>query len=328
MVQAAELEAAEFAAIVARRMTAGTPVVGLDKLLDRAVAAADFLADASGRAAARRQLAAAALTAAELAQPASHHQRILARGFATSADSPAQRDLLRFWLDGRSLPTGLVIDLELRGKILTTLAAHGQATDDDLAAYAADDPVAGDIVRATCAARHPSAAAKEAAWAAALDARQPPRIALAHAQGIWVPGQEDLLDGFRDRYFTEALPALRRHDGRTVQRLATALYPATLVDKATLAATDAELDRLKPADVMSTILREQRALICRAHDSPRRGSTLTARWHARRQPGGPARPSAASPEAALAEHRAQSPGDLPGLVGLRHLAEAARAGPG
>ena len=264
MVQAAELEAAEFAAIVARRMTAGTPVVGLDKLLDRAVAAADFLADAAGRAAARRQLAAAALTAAELAQPASHHQRILARGFATCADSPAQRDLLRFWLDGRSLPTGLILDLELRSKILTTLAAHGQATDDDLAAYAADDPVAGDIVRATCSARHPTPAAKEAAWAAALDAHLPPRIALAHAQGIWVPGQEDLLDGYRDRYFAEALPALRRHDGRTIQRLAKALYPATLVDKATLAATDAELDRRKQADLMSTVLLEQRALICRA----------------------------------------------------------------
>ena len=110
----------------------------------------------------------------------------------------------------------------------------------------------------------PGPAAKEAAWAAALDASQPPRLALAHAQGFWVPGQEDLLDGFRDRYFTEALPALRRRDGRTMQRLAKALYPVTLVDKATLAATDAQLDRLEPAETLSAILLEQRALICRA----------------------------------------------------------------
>jgi aminopeptidase N len=264
MVETAELGAAEFAAIVARRMMTGSPVVDLGQLLDRAVAASDVLASAAGRAAARQQLAAAALTAAELAQPATRGQRILARGFATCADSPAQRDLLRFWLDDRSLPAGLVVDLELRAKILVTLAAYGQATDDDLAAYAADNPVAGDLVRATCSARHPDRAAKEAAWAAALDASQPPRLALAYAQGFWVPGQEDLVDDFRERYFTEALPALRRRDGRTMQRLAKALYPATLVDKATLAATDAQLDRLEPADTISAILREQRALICRA----------------------------------------------------------------
>ncbi len=264
MVEAAELGAAEFAAIVARRMTTGSPVVDLGQLLDRTVAASDLLASAAGRTAARQQLAAAALTAAELAEPASRDQRILARGFATCADSPAQRDLLRFWLDDRSLPAGLVVDLELRAKILASLAAYGQATDDDLAAYATDDPVAGDLVRATCSARHPARPAKEAAWAAALDASQPPRLALAHAQGFWVPGQEDLLDGFRDRYFTEALPALRRRDGRTMQRLAKALYPVTLVDKATLAATDAQLDRLEPAETLSAILREQRALICRA----------------------------------------------------------------
>jgi aminopeptidase N len=263
-VQAAELEAAEFAAIVARRMTTGSTVVGLDQLLDRAVAAADLLADATGRAAARQQLAAAALTAAELAEPASRSQRVLARGFATCADSPAQRELLRFWLGGRSLPSGLVLDLELRAKILATLAAHGQASDEDLAAYAADDAVAGDIVRATCRARHPTPAAKEAAWAGALDASQPPRLALAQAQGFWVPGQEDLVDGFRDRYFTEALPAVRKQEGRTRQRLARALYPATLVDEATLAATDAQLDRLLPTDPMLTILLEQRALISRA----------------------------------------------------------------
>ena len=264
MVQAAELEAAEFAAIVARRIMAGAPIVGLEQLLDRAVAAADFFADAAGRAAARRQLAAAALTAAELARPASRHQRILARGFATCAYSAAQRDVLRFWLSGRSLPAGLAVDLELRAKILAPLAAHDQVTDSDLAAYAADDPVGGDMVVATCSARRPTAAAKEAAWAAALAAGQSPRLSLAHAQGVWVPGQEGLLEGFRDRYFTEALAAIRQLDARTAQRLARALYPATLADEATLVATHAALARTNPADPIRAILLEQGAILERA----------------------------------------------------------------
>jgi aminopeptidase N len=264
MVQDAELEAAEFAAIVARRMTTRALVIGLDQLLDRAVRAVDFYAGPDARVAGRRQLAAAALTAAELGRPASREQRLLAKAFATCADSPAQRDLLGFWRDGRSLPTGLAVDLELRAKILATLAAHDQVSDDDLMAYAADDPVAGDTVGAICSARRPTATAKEAAWAAALAPSQSPRLALAYAQGFWVPGQEDLVDGYRERYFTEALPALRRHDSRSIQRIARALYPATLADKATLAATDAALAATDRTDVMAGVLLEQHALLCRA----------------------------------------------------------------
>jgi aminopeptidase N len=264
MVQDAELEAAEFAAIVARRMTARTLVVGLDQLLDRAVHAVDFYAGADARVAGRRQLAAAALTAAELSRPGSREQRILAKAFATCADSPAQRDLLRFWRDGRSLPTGLAVDLELRAKILATLAAHDQVSDDDLQRYAADDPAAGDTVAAICSARRPTATAKQAAWAAALGPDQSPRLALAYAQGFWVPGQEDLVEAYRDRYFTEALPALRRYDSRSIQRIARALYPTTLADSATIAVTDVALAATDRADVIADVLLEQRTLLSRA----------------------------------------------------------------
>ena len=110
----------------------------------------------------------------------------------------------------------------------------------------------------------PVHAAKEAAWAAALAPGQSPRRALAHAGGVWVPGQEHLLGGFRERYFAEALAAAGRHDARTAQRLARALYPATLADDATLAATDAALARTDPADPVRAILAEQRTILQRA----------------------------------------------------------------
>ena len=44
MVQAAELDAAEFAALVARRITTGRPLVGLEQLVGRALTGADFYA--------------------------------------------------------------------------------------------------------------------------------------------------------------------------------------------------------------------------------------------------------------------------------------------
>src|ERR1700678_3175933 len=65
----------------------------------------------------------------------------------------------------------------------------------------------------------PDLAAKEAAWAAVLSSDEPARIAQASAAGIWVPGQEQLMTGYRDRYFTEVLPALRsRATPRTTVR--------------------------------------------------------------------------------------------------------------
>jgi hypothetical protein len=53
----------------------------------------------------------------------------------------------------------------------------------------------------------PDLAAKEAAWAVPLSPGEPARIAQPCAAGIRVPGQEKLMAGYRDRYFTEVLPA-------------------------------------------------------------------------------------------------------------------------
>lgn len=274
MVQHAELAAAEYTALVSRRITSGGPVVGLDQLLDRATAAADRYAAPPQRAGARRQLAAAALATAELAIPGSHRQRVLMRGYATAADSPAQLDLLRLWLGARSLPAGVVLDLELRARILATLATRDLADDADLAAYTAADPVSGDTVVIGCAARRPARAAKLAAWAAALDVNQPPRLARASAEGFWVPGQETLTSEFRDRYFAAALPAVRAHDARTAQRLARALYPATLADEATLAATDEAIAAASSADPIRAILVEQREILRRVIAARRVGASL------------------------------------------------------
>jgi aminopeptidase N len=122
--------------------------------------------------------------------------------------------------------------------------------------------VAGEPLRATCAAARPDPAAKEAAWAAALDQRTPLRLARAHADGIWVTGQEQLLAGYRDRYFTEALPALSESDGRgerRAPRLAGTLFPVTLDDEATLASVAAALDGDGLSGRVRAVLREQEA---------------------------------------------------------------------
>jgi aminopeptidase N len=276
---AGELSAAGFTDLVIGRLSRpGTPP-GLADLLDRARTAADCYAGPADRQSLRERLAAAALDGAARAEPGGQAQRALALAVAVSAQSPAQLGLLRSWLGdvsgpagrtagsgqgGGSLPARLAADPELRGQILATLAARGLATDADLDALAAADPVGGLAQRATCRARRPDPAAKEAAWAAAIAEGQPPRLAEAHARGIWVPGQEALLGPYRDRFFSEALPALiapAAASGRNAQRLARLLYPALLADPLTLAATRSALDRDDLPGALALVLVEQGAIL-------------------------------------------------------------------
>jgi aminopeptidase N len=243
MTTAAELSVAEFTDLAARRISGGRPPAGVAELLEHVRDAADYYAVPADRPGLREHVAAAALDGARRAQPGGRAQRALAVGFAASAQSESQLAVARSWLDGTSLPDGVDADPELRGQILATLAARGLAADDDLDALPADDPVGGEAQRATCRALRPDPAAKQAAWSAALAGGLSPRMAQAHARGIWAPGQERILAPYRDRYFTEALPAVAGQEVSVARKLAQLLYPATLADPATVAATSAALDR-------------------------------------------------------------------------------------
>lgn len=189
MALSADLSAAEFVQLVARRIRAGRPLAGLGELLAHAVTAANMYCPPSRRAGLRQQLAAAALAGADSAEAGSATQHALAIGFAAAADDQGQLDTMRSWLaDGPALSNGVHVDPEVHSKILQTMSVYGQAAESDLDAYARADPVSGDAVRATCRPLRPEVAAKETAWTAALVDGQPGRLALAHVQGIWVPG--------------------------------------------------------------------------------------------------------------------------------------------
>ena len=125
------------------------------------------------------------------------------------------------------------------------------------------DPVTGEVNRTTCLAMRPDPAAKQAAWAASLSPDEPARTAQACAAGIWVPGQEDLMAGYRDRYFAEVLPALATRPPRLKSRLSRLLFPVTLVCEATIEAAQAaqpsdHLLRLAVAE-QTTIMRRRLA---------------------------------------------------------------------
>ena len=274
MVTSGALSGADLAGLVTRRLAGSPPLpaVGLEVLLGWAVTAADLYTADTERGGARAALAAASLAGAGAAAGGSPAQRTLAAGFAASAHTGDQLAQARAWLDGGPRPDGLDLDGDLRGRLLRTLAARGLATDEDLDALAAADPVAGERNRAACLAARPDAAAKEAAWQLALGGGDR-RLTEAAASALWVPGQEALLAGYRDRYFAEALPALDGRDIRQMRRLARALYPVTLAEPATLAATELGAKRDDLSRGLRLVLQEQEVILrsaLAARSTPRR----------------------------------------------------------
>ena len=278
LVRAGRLPAADYAALVARRILAGTDPTAaplapsaVAALLSRAVSCADRYVPRRDRAAVRTAVADTALRAARAGN--APLARALLVGFAASAETDAQLATVRALVDGAGPAIGVALaDLTVRAALVRALATRGRAAAADLDALTAADPVAGRPLRVSAEAARPDPAAKEAAWTGALDERAPQWLARAHAEGLWVPGQDSVLAVYRDRYFAEALPALSARDARgerLARRLADLLFPVTLDPEATIEAVRAALGRDDLTDRIRTILRDQQAELRTAADLSR-----------------------------------------------------------
>jgi aminopeptidase N len=267
MALAGELAAADFIFLVTRRLALPSPTASpltaaaAEALLERAVTCANRYAAREERAGLRALIAEAAESAAGRPEVTPPVRRMLESGFAASAQSDGQLARLRAWLD-----SGEATDAALRGKIAAALSARGLAGDADLAALAAADPVSGEATLLTCRALRPEADAKEQAWRAALDESISGRLAIAHAEGVWAPGQEELMTGYLERYFGDALPALNARDARgdwpvqrVARRLAWRLFPSFLDPAATLAAIETALAAGLLTEPMRTVLLVEQA---------------------------------------------------------------------
>jgi aminopeptidase N len=255
----ARLAAVDYATLVARRLANDTPSAPLppsavEALLGRALTCADRYVPRDRRAAVRTVIADAALSAARAPSVPGPLRRALLAGFAASAQTDAHLAIIRALLDDdasvgaapaapalRAAP----VDLTLRAALVRALAIRDLASPADLASLTDADPVAGRPLRTTCEAARPDPAAKEAAWTATLDEHAPQWLARAHAAGIWIAGQESVLERYRERYFGEALPALSARDARgerLARRLADLLFPLTLDEESTMKAAQTAIE--------------------------------------------------------------------------------------
>jgi aminopeptidase N len=141
------------------------------------------------------------------------------------------------------------------------LSALGRARRADIDALPELDHVNGARHRAMCLAMPPDPHDREEAWTSVISRTVTGRLAEATAQGVWVAGQEQLMAGYRSRYFGEALHALAGMSSWAQQRLGRLLFPSTLCDAATVeAAQAAPASRTLPEDLRNAVA-EQTAII-------------------------------------------------------------------
>ena len=170
--------------------------------------------------------------------------RLVAR---TSADVA----LLRSWVAGHGLPGFLVGDAQFRWVVIGRLASLGEAGNDEIDSWQADDPSASGVLRAIAArTRIPDAAAKAAAWARLTAGGTPNTHELsAVAANFFGHSDQELTRPYVERFFDE-LPQLSGRLGEMVLHLlAGDGYPFTVVERRTVDLAERALAGDLPAGV-------------------------------------------------------------------------------
>lgn len=249
MTRDAELRARDFVALVSSGIHAESEVGVAQRLLLQAQTALGSYADPEW---ARTQgwpaFADRLLELARGAEPGSDHQLAFVNALCTSVLAARHTEVLSSLLESDPAEaglTGLVVDTDLRWRLVTALARSGVVDGDGAAtpfidAEADRDPTAaGRRQAAAAAAARPQAAVKDAAWEQVVEDDTLANItARAIIGGFVQPGQGELLAPFRDRYFDAISGVWQRRSSEVAQTVVIGLYPSWDISEDGLAAAD------------------------------------------------------------------------------------------
>ena len=216
----------------------------VQQVLRQVKASLDMYARPDNRAGYLSRLADALRSLAQADAPGSDHQLAFVRGWIASASTPDHLGQLGDLLDGKDVLHGLVVDADLRWSMLQRLVATGNRDTDAIDAESRRDHTAtGQRQAAFARASIPTIEAKEIAWTAMMTPDALPNSLLEATLGGFVNADQRALQAqFTERYF-DAVPGVWA--GRTsevAQSIVQGLYPALLVDAATVERTERFLD--------------------------------------------------------------------------------------
>ncbi|AKK28681.1 aminopeptidase N [Mycobacterium sp. EPa45] len=282
MTRDAELKARDFVALVMSGVQAETEVGVAQRLLLQAQTALNSYADpawacSNGWPAFADRL----LDLARESSPGSDHQLAFVNALCSSVLQLHHVAVLATLLDNEpaevNLP-GLVIDTDLRWRIVTALAASGDIDGDGpqtpfLDAEAQNDPTAaGRRHAAAASAARPQIEVKNAAWREVIEDDTLPNITARAIIGGFVQiGQSALLQPFTEQYFAAIPGVWERRSSEVAQTVVVGLYPSWDISEEALAAADTFLAGELPSALRRLVLEGragvERSLKARAFDA-------------------------------------------------------------
>ncbi|MGB6125199.1 MAG: aminopeptidase N [Gordonia sp. (in: high G+C Gram-positive bacteria)] len=278
MTRQAEMSARDFVRLVSAGIGAETEVGVVQRVLLQAVAALESYADPRwARDTGWPKFSARLFELAGEAEAGSDHQLAFVNALLAGVTNDNQQPLLQALLDGDSPAdhglTGLVIDDELRWRLVKALAAHGTIGLEIIDAEADRDNTAAGARHAEAArAARPSAEVKAAAWDRAFDDDSIANVTVRSiVEGLVRPGQDQLLAPFTSRYFDSVAALWERRTSEVAQTVVVGLYPSWDVSEEGLAKADLFLADDHPPALARLVIEGRdgvaRALRARALDS-------------------------------------------------------------
>jgi len=236
MTRDAEMPASQYVGIVLRGIKAETDLTGVRSLLAQATSAINLYAAPDNRPVLRAQFEEALAELLANAEPGSDHQLAFARAYSSGVFSDAGADRLAAWLDDRDLPSGLVVDTDLRWTLIVALARLGRIDADDIEdELTRDTTITGQERAAQARAARPTAEAKEDAWRIAVESGDTPNeTQFRTILGFQQQGQEELLRPYVERYLSAAKDVYTRLGSSMGENVLVYLSPRNLAEQSTL----------------------------------------------------------------------------------------------
>ncbi|MGI5215987.1 aminopeptidase N [Plantactinospora sp. CA-290183] len=241
MVRDAELAARDYLALALTGLPAETDINLVTQTLRQSAATLTSYADPDWAPTGWAELARTAGTALRAAEPGSGLQLTWARAYASAARGDAELSVLRDWLDGAEVPTGLTIDTELRWTLLRALVAGGAAGRAEIdAELAADRTASGEREAELTRALLPTPEHKVEVWRILTEegGDLPNWRHRALLQGFQHPAQVELTAPYVERFFRVVGQVWSSRDSEPAQEFVALAYPAYQISEDTIRATD------------------------------------------------------------------------------------------
>ena len=265
MTRDAEMASRDYLRLVLGGVRAESEIGVVQSLMQKAYLAVNAFGDPAARLPGVHALTDTSRQLLRDAEPGSDVQLVYAQTFAL-AEAADQLDLIEALLSGAETVDGLVLDTELRWHLLIHLAARGRADEAEIAAELERDPTAaGEKRAATARGARPDPAAKAAAWSAVMDTDElSNHLQAATMAQFWRYDQVELCRPYIERYFEQVGDIWRTRTMDTAHTITEMLYPAVVIEQATVDRTDRYLTEADPQPALRRMLREGRDSVARA----------------------------------------------------------------